>query len=275
MPCVFRVWRPRNQENEEGQGNSENLRARAIMPKQMQQPAPGKQTKPGYIHEDHHGASNRKGCDVASNPFGSLQHGDGRASQHRGGNIVERGASADQQDGVAVGSVKGGPAPDDIRTQRCEDLSHEGRVGTKQFRSKQLKENRPPDLMRRNSQQHAPCRAQISITSIGEQQVPRGDGGQQTYPKSVGQEAREQDRDADCQCQKTVETICATRSIASIQARDNYVASEPVDDILCCQAGGERLVGSDIQELKCLIGKQADDHPKQQFATANVRYYAA
>lgn len=74
---------------------------------------------------------------------------------------------------------------------------------------------------------------------------------------------------------EAVEPICGMRSVAATQAIDNRVAREPIDNILCSQAGGERLVGPDIQELKRLIGKQADDYPKQQFAAANARHYAA
>src|SRR5213078_1643749 len=101
--------------------------------------------------------------------------------------IVERGASTDQRNPVPVGAMKAVLAPDDIRPQPPENLSDEGGVGTKQFRREELKENRPPDLMRRNSQQHAPRRLQISIAAIGDQEVAGGDGSQQTYPKSVGQ----------------------------------------------------------------------------------------
>src|ERR1700694_3885669 len=144
---------PRDQENEQGLSNSENLTAGTIMPNQVQRTSPGDQTKPGSIHEDHHGAGDRNGLDVASNPFGSRQHGHRRAGQYGGGNIVERGASADQRDRVPVGGMKTVLAPDDFRPQPREDLPHKGSVGTKHFRRKELKENRAPDLMRRNGQQ--------------------------------------------------------------------------------------------------------------------------
>ena len=42
--------------------------------------------------------------------------------------------------------------------------------------------------------------------------------GKQAYPESVGQKARDEDRGADGQDQKTIETIGMARAVARIQA---------------------------------------------------------